>query len=54
MFKSEKREIKRRNQRKMRVHGKGVFIIAEAQAKRDRKRAYKAARNNKAYAFEGV
>lgn len=35
MFKSEKREIKRRNGRKMRVHGKSVFTIRDAQRKRD-------------------
>ncbi len=35
MFKSEKREIKRRNGRKMRVSGRSVFVIREAQRKRD-------------------
>ena len=35
MFKSEKREIKRRNQRKMRVDGRSVFVIRDAQRKRD-------------------
>lgn len=35
MFKSEKREIKRRNARKMRVHGKSVFTMRDAQRKRD-------------------
>ena len=35
MFKSEKREIQRRNQRKMKVSGKSVFTMREAQRKRD-------------------
>lgn len=35
MFKSEKREIQRRNGRKMKVHGKSVFVIRDAQRKRD-------------------
>lgn len=37
MFKSERREIKRRNARKMKVDGKSVFIIRDAQRKRDQK-----------------
>ena len=45
MFKSEKREIQRRNSRKMKVHGKSVFIIRDAQAKRDKEWAK--ARENK-------
>jgi hypothetical protein len=49
MFKSERREIKRRNQRKMRVEGKSVFVIAEAQKKRDAKQR-KQNRENKAWA----
>lgn len=53
MFKSERREVKRRNQRKMRVHGKSVFDIVQAQAKRDAK-LRKQNRESKAYAFEGV
>lgn len=35
MFKSEKREIKRRNNRKMKVSGKSVFTMRDAQRKRD-------------------
>lgn len=53
MFKSERREIKRRNQRKMRVEGKSVFVIAQAQEKRDKK-ARKENRKNKSYSFEGI
>lgn len=45
MFKSEKREIKRRNSRKMKVNGKSVFIIRDAQRKRDQEWAK--ARENK-------
>lgn len=45
MFKSERREIKRRNSRKMRVDGKSVFVIRDAQRKRDQK--YKQAREGK-------
>lgn len=45
MFKSEKREIKRRNQRKMRVSGKSVFTMRDAQRKRDN--AFKQARADK-------
>lgn len=50
MFKSERREIKRRNERKMRVEGKSVFVIAEAQKKRDAK-IRKQNRENKAWAL---
>lgn len=36
MYKSERREIVRRNQRKMRMNGKSVFVIRDAQRKRDK------------------
>lgn len=45
MFKSERREIKRRNARKMRVDGKSVFVIRDAQRKRDK--AWDEARKSK-------
>jgi hypothetical protein len=45
MFKSEKRERAKRNARKMRVHGKSVFVIRDAQRKRDEQ--YKQAREAK-------
>lgn len=35
MYKSERREIQRRNRRKMKVEGKSVFVIRDAQRKRD-------------------
>jgi hypothetical protein len=35
MFKSERREAKRRNQRKMIVRGRSVLQLAHAQSKRD-------------------
>ncbi len=34
-YKSERREILRRNKRKMRVSGRSVFTIRDAQRKRD-------------------
>ena len=37
MFKSERREIQRRNSRKMKVDGKSVFVIRDAERKRDKK-----------------
>lgn len=39
MFKSERREIKRRNERKMKVDGRSVTVLLRAQEKRDKKRA---------------
>lgn len=45
MFKSEKREIQRRNGRKMKVNGKSVFTMRDAQRKRDN--AFKQARRAK-------
>jgi hypothetical protein len=45
MFKSERREISRRNQRKMKVNGKGVFTMRDAQRKRDQE--WEKARKNK-------
>lgn len=45
MFKSERREIKRRNGRKMKVDGRSVFVVRDAQRKRDQK--FKQARDAK-------
>jgi hypothetical protein len=45
MFKSERREIAKRNSRKMKVDGKSVFVMKDAQKKRDL--AWKKARNAK-------
>ena len=41
LYKSERREIMRRNRRKMRVSGKSVFVIRDAQRKRDQEWAQK-------------
>ena len=38
MFKSERREAKRRNSRKMRVDGRNINVLIRAQEKRDQKR----------------
>lgn len=51
MFKSERREIVRRNSRKMKVHGRSIFTIQRAADKRVEK-ARDAARNAKAFTLE--